>query len=101
MSFADGTWTAVTRDKTLPQGMGACFPAMRAEDSTRERLVEARVRGCPSEIQRLEEEERMLREMVDEIGGCVISERFYPAGLLPAPRRSQRGRARSGEGGDR
>jgi len=75
----------VTKEKSLPHGMGACFPAMRAEDATRERLKEARVRGSPSEIQRLEEEERMLKERGDEIGGCVISHRFYPAGLLPPP----------------
>ena len=85
VSRAEGTWTAVTSEKCLPQGMGACFPAMRAADATRIRLMEARARGCPSEIQRLEDEERILDEMSDEIGGCVYSERFYPAGLLPAP----------------
>ena len=85
VSREDGIWTAVTKEKRLPQGMGACFPAGYARNDTRERLAEARVRGCPSEIQRLEEEERMLDEMSDEIGGCVISHRFYPAGLLPAP----------------
>ncbi len=98
VSRADGTWTAVTKDTSLPQGMGACFPAMEAEDATCERLAEARVRGCPLELQRLEDEECMLREMADEIGGCVIPERFCPAGLLPGPRTSQKGRARSGEG---
>ena len=81
-----GTWTAVSKEKRVPHGKGAAFPAMRAERTTRERLKEARVRGCPSEIQRLEEEERMLKEMGDEIGGCVVCERFRPAGFLAPPR---------------
>ena len=80
-----GTWTAVSKEKRVPHGKGAAFPAMRAERATRERLKEARVRGYPSEIQRLEEEERMLKEMGAEIGGCVVSERFRPAGFLAPP----------------
>ncbi len=84
---AKGTWTAVTREKHLPHGMGACFPAMRAENVTSERLKEARIHGCRSEVQRLEEEERMLREMGDEIGGCVILEP-RPAGFLAPPKTS-------------
>ncbi|MDE0047479.1 MAG: hypothetical protein OXU19_16750 [bacterium] len=85
VSGTEGTWAAVTREKRLAQGMGACFPATQVTDATRLRLMEGCIRGCPSEIQRLEEEERMLDEMSDETGGCVISHRFYPAGLLPAP----------------
>ena len=61
--------------------MGARFPAMRVEISTRERLNEARVHVGPSEIQRLEEVELMLREMGDEIGGCVIREPRLPSFL--------------------
>lgn len=90
VSCADGTWKAVTRDKSLPHGMGACFPAMQAEDATRARLSEARGRGCPSEIQRLEEEERMLREIADEIGCCIFFSRPRPSGFLPAPERHNR-----------
>ena len=81
-----GTWTAVTKEKRLPHGMGTDIPTMQAADATRQRLVQARVRGCPSEIQRLEDEERVLEKMFGEMGGCIYSERFYPAaGLLPSP----------------
>ena len=80
-----GTWTAVTREKRLAGGgKGARLPAMRAMSATRERLKEARVHGSPSEIQRLEEEERMLREMGIEIGDWILPEPRL-AGLLAPP----------------
>ena len=81
-----GTWTAIPAERHLPRGMGAAFPAMRAERATGERLKAARVDGCAAEIQRLEEEERLLDERVDDIGGCVFSTSFRPAGFLPSPR---------------
>ena len=80
-----GAWTAVTKKKKVEGGLGACFPAMDARSATRERLKEARVDGCPEEIRRLEEEERLLDERVTEIGGCVVCERFHPAGFLAPP----------------
>ena len=45
-----GKWTAVTKEKRLPHGMGTDIPTMQAADATRQRLIHARVRGCPSEI---------------------------------------------------
>ncbi len=40
-----GIWTAVSREKRLPHGMGAALPAMRAERATRERLKEGASRA--------------------------------------------------------
>ena len=82
-----GAWTAVTKKKRAEGGKGAAFPAMRAKWATGDRLKEARVDGCPEEIRRLEEEERLLDERVDDIGGCLVPAPFYPAGLLPPARR--------------
>ena len=81
-----GAWTAVTKEKRVEGGRGEAFPAMRAKWATGDRLKEARVDGCPEEIRRLEEEERLLDERVEDIGGCLVPAPFCPAGFLAPPR---------------
>ena len=81
-----GTWTAVTMEKTVPHKYFAALPALDAECATRERLKEARVRGCASEIQRLEDEGCLLDEWLREIIRYMNSRRNRLRRYLAPPR---------------
>ena len=81
-----GTWTAVTKEKTVAVGKGMHLPSARAERLTRERLKEARIAGCPAEIRRLEEEKRLLTERSRELRRARHGLAPRPAGLLAPPR---------------
>ena len=80
-----GTWSAVTKENSVPYKYAA-LRTFSAERSTRERLKEARVRGCPAEIQRLEDEERLLDERILEVTGFTRSRRYRRRRHLAPPR---------------